>query len=540
MFETKGEKRWAIYTGILIMVITTVPYCIAYGLDSNMVFSGFLFGVEDGNSYIAKMLSGSAGDWLFRSPYTTFPQSGFLAFFPHILMGKLSSAPAQHDQLIFIFHFFRWVTGILLTITTYLFCCMFLKDIRLRKIATIIALVGGGFGWVSLLGVGNSINSGQPLEFYSPETFGFLSLLGLPHLLAAKTFLLLGFIFLLKNDHTLKNRLAGGLCWLITGFFQPLTIVTGWAVLVCYLLLIIFQEFVRQRFSLHNLERLRPQIISAITMILISSPWVLYNYFSFKWDPYLSGWASQNLILSPPIWDYLLSFSIFLPFSLMGVWKSLRKSNEPNYALPAAFVLAFPFLAYAPFNLQRRLPDGIWLALVILALSLFDMNSRKKKLVIPQFFLIFSLITPVTILAGGMQTILHPSIPVYRPLSETRAFEYLDETATKGSVVLASYETSNALPAWVPVRVLVGLGPESVNFDEVSAQVNDFYFGRVSADEQMEFLEENSVDYVFYGPLEKNMGRWDPASAGYMRKVYDQDGYLIFLVSLADGTEKAK
>ena len=34
----------------------------------------------------------------------------------------------------------------------------------------------------------------------------------------------------------------------------------------------------------------------------------------------------------------------------------------------AAWVLALPMLAYAPFNLQRRLLEGMWVALVTLAL----------------------------------------------------------------------------------------------------------------------------------------------------------------------------
>ena len=49
---------------------------------SDWRFTGFFIGVEDGNSYIAKMLSGTAGNWIFRTPYTAYPQNGFLAFLP--------------------------------------------------------------------------------------------------------------------------------------------------------------------------------------------------------------------------------------------------------------------------------------------------------------------------------------------------------------------------------------------------------------------------------------------------------------------------
>ena len=191
MFESKRERNWILTASVILLFITTVPYIYAYSQNDQYKFTGFLFGVEDGNSYIAKMLQGAEGEWLFRSPYTTVEQRGFLAFVPYMLIGKLTSESGQHDQLVFLFHAFRWLTGILLIFVTYLLCAQFITSITLRRMATLIAVAGGGSGWFALLDPGHLI-FGIPLEVYSPETFGFLSLFGLPHLLAARAFLLLG------------------------------------------------------------------------------------------------------------------------------------------------------------------------------------------------------------------------------------------------------------------------------------------------------------------------------------------------------------
>jgi hypothetical protein len=87
------EKRWVLIFAIIVMGITSIPYLYGFFRQgSDWYFTGFVFGVEDGNSYIAKMLSGSFGDWLFKTPYTNFQQVGFLAFLPYILLGKISSA----------------------------------------------------------------------------------------------------------------------------------------------------------------------------------------------------------------------------------------------------------------------------------------------------------------------------------------------------------------------------------------------------------------------------------------------------------------
>jgi len=82
------------------MGVTMLPYLLGYASQGDAWrFTGFVFGVEDGNSYIAKMLSGSAGAWLFRTPYTPEAQRGVLAFLPYILLGKLASPPGLHEQV---------------------------------------------------------------------------------------------------------------------------------------------------------------------------------------------------------------------------------------------------------------------------------------------------------------------------------------------------------------------------------------------------------------------------------------------------------
>jgi len=63
MVEVK-RKEWIWVIGIasIIMMLTTAPYIIGV-LRSNdkWRFSGFVFGVEDGNSYLAKMQLGAHG-----------------------------------------------------------------------------------------------------------------------------------------------------------------------------------------------------------------------------------------------------------------------------------------------------------------------------------------------------------------------------------------------------------------------------------------------------------------------------------------------
>jgi len=69
------ERKFALFFAALLCLITLIPYVAGFAAQgADWRFTGFLIGVEDGNSYIAKMLSGAQGDWLFRTPYSSETQ----------------------------------------------------------------------------------------------------------------------------------------------------------------------------------------------------------------------------------------------------------------------------------------------------------------------------------------------------------------------------------------------------------------------------------------------------------------------------------
>ncbi len=143
---------WLWIFAIAVMVVTTIPYMLGYASEGGeWQFTGFVFGVEDGNSYMAKMLRGANGDWLFRTPYTSWPQEGVLAFFPYLLLGKLTAPPAQHIQLVALFHLFRFGGGILYVLASYDFLALFVKNERWGRGGEGLVALGGGVGWVGIL-----------------------------------------------------------------------------------------------------------------------------------------------------------------------------------------------------------------------------------------------------------------------------------------------------------------------------------------------------------------------------------------------------
>ncbi len=531
---TRAEKRWAwIFAGI-VMAVTTIPYLIAYShFGGQAVFSGSLFGVEDGNSYIAKMLSGSEGAWLFRSPYTASPQTGIFAFFPYILLGKLAAGPGIHDQLVALFHMFRIAAGMLDIFATYAFLALFVKEARLRRLGTALAALGGGLGWVLVIaGQGGWLGS-LPLDFYSPETFGFLEIYGLPHLAMARALLFFALITYLNAQPAAEDigrvqhrpSILAGIFLLLASLMQPLTALIGWLVIGVHQ---VVHWVRRSRVERISLGEIVTEGWPVVWIYLLSCPVILYTAVVSLSDPFMKAWTEQNTILSPNPLHYLVAFGLVIVPAILGIAAFARQDFWKG-SLLVVWAVLFPFLAYFPYNLQRRLPEGIWVVwLAGVMVWMQGLSPRPKRLAL----IGLSLTVPTTLflLMGSILAVNQASIPIYRPAAEVKAFEYLAAQPGQDPVILASYDTGNALPAWAPAFVVIGHGPESIHLSQLREPVSRFYQEGMPDEERLAFLREFNVDYVFRGPLEVQLGDWNPLSVAYLKQVYDQDGYVIYQV----------
>jgi hypothetical protein len=538
----RSERAWVTGFAIVVIVLTTIPYWLGFQVEQaqpDWRYSGLLFATEDANSYIAKMLTGASGSWLFRTPYTAYPQRGMLAFVPYILLGKLAAPPEQHGQLVVLFHVFRIVGVFLMTFASYDFIGLFIEDIRLRRFGTAAAILGGGLGWLAVFGLGG-LWSGSlpgmdiPLEYYSPETFGFLSVLGLPHLTFARAFLLWSLCGYLRGQRqdTLRERIKPGVLAFMVGLMQPLTVVVTWAVLFIHLAVTAVWNFYINRMDpnkgAQGWGEWQWYFKKAAWIVLISAPLVVYTFLAFRLDPLLRAWEGQNWIASPPIHHYLLAYGLMLPFAWAG-GGPLLKENPWKGWLVVGWVAAFPVLAYAPYTLQRRLPEAVWVALLVLTLKGIEVRGgiwRQWGLK----FLGLSFFTTIIFYLGALLGVLNPQLPLYLPADTVKGFYFLEKNARSGSVVLAAFETSNMMPAWAPVRTLVGNGPESIHLKEVLPRVHCFYQLECTDEERIRLLREFQIRYVFWGPAELALGSWNPSDLQDLRLVYQQGTISIFEV----------
>jgi hypothetical protein len=345
---TGGERRWVWVYAILVMLVTTIPYLVGFARQSDTWrFTGFVFGVEDGNSYIAKMLSGAAGSWLFRTPYTTQPQHGVLAFLPYLLLGKLASPPAMHEQLVALFHLFRFLAGILEILATYQFLAFFINRTDLRRAGLVLATLGGGLGWLLVLIGNGSLFGSLPLDFYSPETFGFLAIYGLPHLALARAGLLWGLLAYLhamqRPAHpTLSDFVRLNLFWSLVALAQPLTgVIMGFVIGLHWISLAVHLAWQKIRTGSDEKSRLVRSTGLLVAGGILPVPFLIYNALVFNLDPFLKSWTEQNIITSPHPLHYLLAYGLAIPLAILGARRLLSERPWDGW-LVVAWALATP------------------------------------------------------------------------------------------------------------------------------------------------------------------------------------------------------
>jgi hypothetical protein len=375
-----------------------------------------------------------------------------------------------------------------------------------------------------------------PLDFYSPETFGFLSLYIYPHYSLARALMLWGILAFLRSatrvasgENIDKEFWKAGMLWLLTAVVQPLTgMVTG-AVIGIYLLGT-FATQIADRINNNNQDwnwwwlSFKLSIWSG----MIPAPFILYNLIYQRIDPFVVRWTAQSNFESPHPIHYLIAYGLVLPFGIVGareLWKHGWTGRLPIY-----WVMFLPVLVYAPIGIQRRIPEGIWVAIVTLTVIGWDalVKTRYCK---AGWFLSLTFISTAMFLIAGVQFASQLRTPSFRPSAEIAAFNYIGQVAKNDDVVLISVNGGNPLPAWASVRVLVGLGPESIGFEYLRPRIQRFYSSQTRDSERILLLKEQGVDYVFWGPEEKAYGNWNPSSVDYLTPIYNLDGYKIFKVN---------
>jgi hypothetical protein len=290
--------------------------------------------------------------------------------------------------------------------------------------------------------------------------------------------------------------LALAFCWL----FQPITVPVAWVVMAAWLALLFLRGRARRETPS---AALRAGWSRALVAMAISIPPMLYSALSFAFDPVLRQWSAQNTLPSAPLWEYVISYGVLLLPALAGARLAFRE--EDRWLLPVGWMAVFPVLLYLPVTVQRRLAEGFWMALLVLALLFVERKlagwTRRAA-----FGLGSALLLPAAALFWGWTMLgsASPSEPAFLPAEEVRALEWLDAQTGPDGIVLSGFDAGNAVPAYTGLFAFIGHGPETLNNREKQAIVDAVLDGARSDAERIALLRQTGAAYVLVGPAERS------------------------------------
>ncbi|MDX2141230.1 MAG: hypothetical protein SF123_24310 [Chloroflexota bacterium] len=554
---TRREWRTVLLIAALVIVATLLPYLAALGQQTEMrQFSGALIGTDDIFSYFGKMRLGARGIWDFYLFYTPEPHDSVPLFFlVYIIPGQIVGLfhgerdPQLASALVFTFHLMRVAFNLLLIVVLYRFIAHFLKSPRQRVTALLLALLGGGFGWLTLLLFGDSWLGSLPPELFIPEGFTFLILLTLPHLALARSLLLIGMLALFKAIAAKREgwrwSLLASICWLLVGIIVPFYLAVLYALLGAWGLAV----WIRQRRF--------PLTLAAWGGLaaMITLPLFAYYLVAGTGNPVFAAWYAQSSLTSPHPLHYLSAYGLLLLLSAAAMrWAWLHGRRSPGYVLLPAWVAMMPVLVYAlPDNVQRRMAEGVIVPLAIMGthgLTLLARRlHRRQRVRVRNTVVAISSLSSLLVLLLAIISGLSTAPPVQIPTAELVTYAWLEANAPAESVVLSAFKTGTRLPVYTALRPYVGHGPESMNSSARTQDVERFFRNEMSADERAALMASVNVRYIFYGAEERalqlNAAASDqsivalpplmtPHWTDGMTLVYDAGGYQVWAVNAAD------
>ncbi len=533
---TRREWRNVFIFAVAVMVLTTLPYLV--GLTSqrpNWRFGWIMFGIEDGNSYLAKMREGAVDGWMFHIAYTSEPHDGAFLFTPYLAAGKIAAlfaspqSPDLVDAMIAVFQSARILFGILLIGVCYRFAAEFLVKRSLRWLALVLMTLGGGFGWLlTLVGLGSWLGSPLPIDMTLPEGYSFYVLYGLPHLALARAALLGGLLLIfraLRTERWWPWTLLSGMCWLIVGLCVPFYIGVLYAILGVWGL----GALLRHRIFPFKL------FWRCLVGALLPAPLLLYNVYVFVTNPVMRVWSSQNILPSPHPLHYVFGYGFLALLALPAIrWAWHRGRKVTKYLLLCSWVVAGPVLAYLPVGVQRRLLEAIFVPLCILAVMGLNLCwrslrlSRRRARQLWQIMVagVVALTVPTTfiLLLSGIPAVRwdNPANRLFHTRGEIQALDWLNLNAPADSVVLSTVEIGNYLPVRTSLRAFVGHSPETLYMDVKEPLMHDYFAGILSTDRRRSLYDSYGIRYVISGQ--------DALPFAELQLLYDRESYRIYRV----------
>lgn len=535
---TRHENTFILILIFAILAATFIPYLSGYyHTPPDHVFTWIIPVTNvDVHPWLAMMRQGQEGRLLFSHKYWIEPHSPII-FHPFWLaLGNLSQS--LKIPLIAAYHGGRILSGFFLLWFLYLFIANFFEQARERRWVFLLTALSSGLGWLQVLGIPM-----MSIDLWLPDAFVFYPLYGFPHIVFAQALMVLTFMSYLKAvaQKSYLTASLGGICCLFLTLIHPLD---GLLVLG-----VIF---------LHSLDRfVQDRKISLFTpvslIVLLTTPAVAYNVYLYALQPVSKIMTSESFFRTPNSLWLMAGYGLLLPLAALGIYWSRKL---PHFRLLSLWLLSALILAYLPVPHQRKFLEGSFIPLGILAgYGLFEGLNRwgqrrvyilNKKKAAALILLLITVLGNLYILAADVSAFKNYTYegymknpqagqPPYLRKEYREAFAWLELYTKRNDIVLSSAHTGNLIPAYAGNRVYLGWWYSIPNSASKHRLVEAFFNDREAGAWREAFLRRQQIKYIFYGPFEKSLGKYETNKSSFLERVFHNS--LIDIYQLTGGAK---
>jgi hypothetical protein len=543
-----SEWRFVAATVVFVLVVTSIPYLYAYlTTPPDKQFMGIMLDVPDHAQYFSWMRELS---YAHLSANKLTPEPNRPIFFNLLWWGMGRLGRLLGLDYAGMFQVLRFAAGSLFLVLTYRVCAWFLKDRLMRRTAFLVVVFTSGFGWV-LVVLKYTLTKGEllfPLDVFIAEGNTFLGILGYPHFITAALYIFV-FDLILRGQirGQLRYAVAGGLVALFLGWQHAYDLVLVYGVLLAYAILLALRD-----------RRLPLYLIKSGLIVGFISWWpALYSVMLTSadpvWEEVLAQFANAG-VYTPNLLHLLILMGPAFLLAIFTVVKDnplrLKRVDDEKLFLKVWFLGNF-LLIYIPTDFQIHMLNGWQVPIAILAtqglfyyiIPFFERSSKSKTsgrespistksiqrgLVIALMLVILP--TNLYLWLWRFVDLARHNYPFYLYNDEITAMTWLESNAEPDDVVLSSLTIGQYLPALTGTHAFVAHWAQTLDFYGKSAMVEEFFAESTGDVRRQQILQQYSVDYVFYGPVEQALGSYTPDDSTFLLPAFSTPRAKVYAV----------